>query len=695
VTQQTEGASAQPGGRAALSRDLSDFLVELSIALHKHAMYPQGHPSLIPAADRVLQRLSPLLSERSTLALGVARDQLVIEGVATDAKNPVLKDLAGRLHRHELGAITFKRGVDAVQAQALLSVLAVEADRTGEPLGRGPSSQLTQWSEITLYPVTYEALEIVGDETGESDEAEQRESRTRAAALWVGLARAALALEHVDEGAPPPSTEPSVVAEAIDKHPGTGAYDQVIVGYLLKIAEELRTKKGSEAIALKNRMSKLVQELDKSTVQRLLAMGGDRAQRRQFLLNAAEGMAVDAVLDLVRAASEAHEQTISHSMLRMLTKMAQHAQFGAGQRREFADSAVRGQISDLIREWSLADPNPEAYRQALQRMSSAGPTFAVASEAQFKPEARRMLEMVLEVDETGEGAERAIDELIADGNLRLVVNVLHEADAPRATESLWNRLGTEHFPSVLRAEPIDAEVVDKILLRMGVAAIEPMLDALCESDSQQTRRVLIDRLVRMGSMVGPAVVARMEDPRWFVQRNMLAILGRLPELPQQFDVAARLGHEDKRVRREAVEVALQVPAVRERALAAALTDADDRIVRIGLSAAVESIPDTVLPLVVKRAVDGATEEQRLAAVRALATSLRKPAVEALLRMAAPRKSFLGWKLPIKNRIYLAALRALQSHKTDARVRQALDVAARSRDREIASAARGEREEGED
>jgi hypothetical protein len=107
-----------------------------------------------------------------------------------------------------------------------------------------------------------------------------------------------------------------------------------------------------------------------------------------------------------------------------------------------------------------------------------------------------------------------------------------------------------------------------------------------------------------------------------------------------------------------------------------------------------SIPDTVLPLMVKLTVDGATEEQRLGAIRALSLARRKPAVEALIRMAAPRKSLLGWKLPPKSRVYLAALRALQGHKADARVRKALDVAARSRDPEIAAAARGE-EEGED
>ncbi|HLZ44550.1 MAG TPA: hypothetical protein VKQ05_02635 [Gemmatimonadales bacterium] len=102
--------TAPPSEKAALSRELADFLIELSIALHKHAMYPEGHPSLAPAAAGVTRR-ADLFEGRATLALGVARQQLVIEGVATDPKNPLLSELAGRLHRHHLGAVTFHRGL--------------------------------------------------------------------------------------------------------------------------------------------------------------------------------------------------------------------------------------------------------------------------------------------------------------------------------------------------------------------------------------------------------------------------------------------------------------------------------------------------------------------------------------------------------------------------------------------------------
>jgi len=74
--------------------------------------------------------------------------------------------------------------------------------------------------------------------------------RTGAAALSADAIGA-------DDG-PPPATEPSLIAKAIDERQNNAAYDQVIVGYLLQIADELKHTGGSEAAALRRRTSKLV-----------------------------------------------------------------------------------------------------------------------------------------------------------------------------------------------------------------------------------------------------------------------------------------------------------------------------------------------------------------------------------------------------------------------------------------------------
>jgi hypothetical protein len=155
-------SSTPPAPRITLSRDFSAFLVELSIALHKHAMYPSGHPSLEPAAEGVARRAARLLEDRELVALGVARRQLIIEGVATDPEQPVLRRLAETLHRHHLGAVTLSRGVRAPDISDALRALAADAERVG-PLGLMPPGHRPQWPHLRLHPLTFDRLTLAAD----------------------------------------------------------------------------------------------------------------------------------------------------------------------------------------------------------------------------------------------------------------------------------------------------------------------------------------------------------------------------------------------------------------------------------------------------------------------------------------------------------------------------------------------------
>jgi hypothetical protein len=692
-----DSVTPAPEAATALPRELRDFLIQLSIGIHRYGMYPEEHPSLAPTVENVLSLLSSLLLVQSTLSVGVARNQLVIEGVTTDTKNPVFTDLASRLHRHHVGAVSFFRGVDHPELHEFFRTLAVDPSRGGQPVGLDPRFREEVWPHIHVYPLSYERLKLLGDQSGDGDETEEsREARTRAARLWLGLARAALA--RGDDAASGPDAErealadsdPTALARAITTHGRDSAYDQVIVGYMLQIADEIKSGATKESAVLQQRVSQLVSSLERGTLSRLLDMSGDAAQRRQFLLSAAAGMNVDAVVDLVQAAAETQRQTISHSLLRMLQKLAQHAEGGHGNRQTTAEASVREQVSSLIRDWSLKDPNPDAYRTALQRMATSAPVFSVSPDAQHLPEPRRLLEMALEVDVMGDAVGRALDALVAAGDLRWVFDRLKGASAPTVVAAIQQRYATSaQIEQVLAVEPLDVTLLDELIEHVGLQAAEPMLDSLIASESRASRRILIDRLIALGPDVGPYIVQRLADERWFVTRNMLALLGELSALPTGFDASAYMHHDDARVRREALRILLRDPAVHDRAVCVALADADDHVVRLGLTAAARSCPDAAIPLLVTRATTGANVDQRVTATRVLAGSGHPAALDTLLALSAPRRGWFGIRRRrAKSREYLAALAGLTRFAADPRARKVLSAAANSRDPEIVQTALG-------
>lgn len=695
-------SASEPLGQAStsLSRELRDFLIRFSIALHRFAMYPDDHPSLAPTVEQVVGLLGDLLYAKPTLSLGVARTQLVIEGVATDPKHPVLLELAARLHRHHLGALAFERGVVPDELHEFLRLVAQDPDHGQGPVGLDPEFRKRRWPHVTAYPLDYERLRFMEGEAPLDETEQARATRTRSAQLWLGLARAALAAGQADEALSEEEEEelvnasPEAIARAIDDRGRDSAYDQVIVGYMLQIADELKSGQTQESSALRKRVSDLVSTLDRRSLGRLLTMGGDATQRRRFLLSASEGMAVDAVVDLVEAASTAGGETVSHSLLRMLQKLAQHAERG-GRRRALADESIRDQIRSLVQGWSLRDPNPGAYGKALQRMSLASPVFVASSEAQFAPEPRRLVEMGLELDSVGEPVQRAVDTLVNRGELPWLLETLRFAYAPTAVDALRRRVARpDQIAAVLADEPIDYALLDELIAAVKVEAADPLLDALADAEAASTRRALIGRLTALGPGIEPAIVKRLEDPRWYVVRNLIGLIAELPRLPTQFDAWAFLKHADGRVRREAMRLLLRDAATRDRAVVAGLRDADDHMVRLALTVAAERCPEGAVPLIVTRAVSGGNTDQRVTAIRVLGATSDAGARTALLQLTAPRRGMFGPKPPAKTPEYLAALAALQRHADDPRVAAALADAQRSKDPDVARAAGGIRAEGE-
>jgi len=674
------------GERATLSRDLADFLIELSIALHKHAMYPEGHPSLAPAAAGLTRRAALLLEDRATVSLGVARNQLVIEGVATDPKHPVLRELAGRLHRHHLGAITFRRGVEQEEVADALRTLAIEAERTGQPLGLGDRDRLAAWPHVQLHALTYERLELT-DQAGPVGEGD-----ARAAQLWVGLARAALATAP-DDTRPTP-TEPAVIAQAIDQHSKAEAtgYDQVIVGYLLQIAAELKTAGSAEAAALRRRTSRLIRTLKPETLQRLVGMGGDFAQRRQFVSDAADGMAVDAVLDILKAAAESSQEAISHSLVRLLSKLAVHAEAGAAPVRPQADAALREQVQQLLAGWTLPDPNPGAYGAALQRMARAAPAGTPRSDHHVT-EPDRLVAMALEIGTMGPRLHAAVDRVVAEGRLAQLLDALEAGVADTAAAATVRaRIATAAaVQQIVARESIDFKLLERLVPLVGAAAAPPLLDALAAAESRGARRGLLAQLAKMGAEIAPLVIARLDDSRWYVTRNLLALLEELGPPPPGFSAAPYMQHADARVRWQAVKLQLKLPGGRDEALVAGLRDQDPRTLRLALSLAValQASPDAAVPLLVNRATDRTLAgDQRALAVRCLGYTKAPAALETLLQLTAGGRTLFGReRLAGKSPELLVALAALATGwRDDPRARARLGIAASSTDGEIRHAA---------
>ena len=511
--------------------------------------------------------------------------------------------------------------------------------------------------------------------------------------MWIGLARAALASDG-SEGGEPRSSEPTDVAKAINENSGRAeAYDQAIVGYLLQIARELKTATGEKAEELKRQTSRLIASLTPGTLRRLLAMGGDRNQRDQFVLDATHGMAVDAVLEIVKASADASGQTISHGLVRMLTKLATHAERGSDLTRPRADMELREQVNRLLEDWRLEDPNPEAYGRVLEHLATSAQSDAPRSGGAVAadPEPLRLIKMSLEAGAFGPLSDRAVDQAINSGQLSGLLEMIASppVGGQAAAETILTRLTRpENLKGIFTSDRVDFAGLDHLLPHLSVEGYEPLLEALGSSPSRTVRRRLLDLLGRTSVDITPLVTARLRDERWYVQRNMLMLLARSRHVPETFSAVPWTKHPDSRVRSEAIRLQLTLPHERNVGVLASLTDRDARIVHLGLTA----IRDECPPQLVEHVIDLALasdlgEDSRLLAVNSLARLRLEPVRDALLQLSDGGRSFLRRvRLPPKTPVLVAVLRALAlTWSDDSRAASILAAAARSSDRELRQA----------
>ncbi|MBI4544284.1 MAG: hypothetical protein HY703_03715 [Gemmatimonadetes bacterium] len=683
-TEVTSKPRAAPVGE--LSQEVRDFLREFSTALSRFAMYPPGHVFLQQPAGAVIKHLEELLLERSTLVVGVAQRQLFVEGVVTDPEHPLWGDLAHRLHKQHIGALAFSPGLEVEEITELLSSLTVEVGSTERPMGvrlLEHPGDFDRWHHIKLFPLTYDKLGIAGDpaaaESGEGQES------ARATQLWLKLARVALGFQI--EGEDPTSTDPLLIAAAIDRSPEG---DQAIVGFLMDIARELKGEGEGGGEALRQQVAELVKALQPETLQRLVRMGGDVAKRTRFLLETTQTYPSEAVMEIVQAAAETAEQKISHGLMRLLSKLAMHAKPGSAPLHAEANAALREQTRKLVERWQLQDPNPDEYTASLESMARVTPDSPTSKRVLSVFEPERLVQMGLEIDAVGPQVERAVADLLDAGQIAELLHMLqHVAADSRAAAIVRRSLGTpDNVRRLLWGEDIDFQALDQLVAAIGVVAADPMLDKLAEAQSAPARRGLFDRLRNMGPAIVPLILPRVADERWYVQRNMLALLHDIGALPEGFSPAIFAHHTDPRVRREGFKLWLKQPGEREHALCAALSDEDSAVIAIALGVAHDGCPPAAFPFVARRILDPKLPaEIRVPGIRLL-RGVRSPLALATLLKLSSRRTFLLRRLTLARKTpeLLIALEVLASTwPTESRSAAVLKRAARSGDAEIRAA----------
>jgi hypothetical protein len=603
------------------------MLLALAGVVQQLRLGPEGHPALAASLAGLERHLEALLLERTSLGVEVGGVQLLVEGMETNASFEPLRDLAIQLRDAGVGGMVFLPGVTALELHRVLSVVAHPESGAGFP---------------TAPHITLRAL---------------RPSGQHSADPWLALERRVLDDPIRSRAA----RDPSELAVGLELHPASPQFDARVVELLAQIA--LRASGDADETAS---LDALVNQLVADTLRRLLGPNGPTAAAREFLVIAASLLSPGTLLRLCQALAPGREGMISVGALRVLARLAEGAAPGS------RSSRVIGE---------------EFHRLVTLAFDRETP----ATQASFAPEPDRVLKLALESGILESGAEAAADRMIARRQVSGLIALLDTV--PRedpVAQVLRARLFHPRAVRVLlEGTPPDLDALDRLIPAAGIEAAPALLDSLAESRERRVRMRLLDLLSRYDQSIAPLLLERMEGMPWYVQRNLLTLLGRLPDLPVNFSAEPLLFHRDPRVRHEAIALAIGDPDLRERAIAEALASNYEPSERLALQALASGCSAEFYPRVFTRVADPEINpDLRALAITALAT-VKDPVVLRLLRRMVIARGIPGLsRLAPRSPPMLAALRGLATHwGSHPKVGPLLESARQSRDPEIREAAR--------
>ena len=736
-----------PAVTEKLSQANVAWLKEFSVVMQRRYAYPAGHPARLAAEKTALTAIATALEFVPELVVTITKRQFSVAGGSSDPKNPALGELAERLHRQGIAALTIRRGVTIEEFDALLEciVLAKPPTLDDDDVAAGPALG----HHVSLEMLTYEALALAEDEEDASGldiggERLWKELAELALEGWDGFddfgsagggvaaeaakgERASGATPVVADGAAreaapespatPATAAPRISgqmrasvalrrtlelpaalgAQNIAKMINAKAHDPEtapnVLKALLKLGRHVRKRGRSGSGATAQRLREVIQALEPGALQNMLGAEKDASRKRLLIQQGIDALPVSAVLDWIQAAATSVNGHVSQQLLLMLRKLASQTHRRRDGGPDEGGEAMREAARKLIEDWTLTDATPQPHAALMQKIAMYEKGGADADTGGGAG-ADRIVQIALETNVGGPDVTAAVEKLIDEKRLSLLFSFLDEAEHASVAEPLI----TEHLlePATVRrvllTEPVEVDGAHRLLERCEMPQADALFDALVITESDTTRQIVLERLRELGDAVSDRLVARFEGTPWPVQRSLLSLAGDLDRVPPGIPLADFLRHEEPPMRVEALRVAAKVPELREGAIHDAIGDADYRVVRVALDvAAAHGLARRTGPRLLQRIEQAEPEsELRLKAIPLLARVPFAGARDWLVARLTRKRGVFFFKRTVlvdTTPESLAGVRALAAGwADDPVVKPIIALASRSPDASMAAAA---------
>jgi len=699
----------------AATLQVIDFVRALALTWKNLAAYPPTHPAVVNSLALVRQRLDELRGPAGEVVLGISNDGLVYGDAKIDVT--AAQKFAQALFTRGVAIMRLGNDTTTEDLATFLRLLAAGAP-TEQKRAIWDDLTATGVMSINLQPVDYSAVQV-------TDTLEDQKGKQRPQSLWDEILHALLEnrffsarltdlperinsadelarlmskyveLVSMSENFDPDATFGVRIPSKEDRDAIYQFIEKTIGNAIAQASGQKKQHSLQQALQL---LRNLADPLRGTVLRGVIEALGSDETASAFLRDFASELPHDEVLDALRYLSSVgrlskHALMLLESLSRVETAI----------RPDVPSDEVVNDLVALFREEDIDRFNPEDHQALLTSVAvhipKVPPEAIVGIERLGKrnesiepPAITRQLTAVLfdllatmgpsrdprpimarieaavRANLTAEDYEAS---LVAVERLQELAKAATSDDLRGAIEETLIRLTTGEtihafVDMVQKATPDKVASIQKLATALGSAARKNLLMALAEENNRSRRRRLFDFIASLGPSIVPDVVSYLSDERWFVLRNMLALLRSVQDRSSLPDVRRMAKHPDLRVRMEAIKSLLALDSTVPRTLLDDLiNDADPKVAEMAITLVGNyAIKEGVIPLLHILAgndILGSRRALRVKAIRALGEIGEPRVLPDLDRFF--KTSLLPW--PSREERY-AAWESLYNYPSDAR-----------------------------
>ena len=187
-----------------------------------------------------------------------------------------------------------------------------------------------------------------------------------------------------------------------------------------------------------------------------------------------------------------------------------------------------------------------------------------------------------------------------------------------------------------------------------------LMERLAREKDLQARRLLIEALIYQGNAAAPILTGFLDDARWFVVRNAVAVLGEIRDANSASPLLPLLNHRDVRVARETLRAVTKIGGPRVVKILLSLVEGEDpslgrqALLSLGALKSLEAVP-TLVRLIGRPDPLGKRAGLKKEAIKALGEIGAPEAAPALTALLKRRRL---WRSGQLNELRAAAAAAL-------------------------------------